>query len=138
MPVADCPCGHWCKIFVLQSFAKPTPGYFCATPGERFVLVVLLRSVVAVSAYYCAKYPIAYYGLGRCRHDRILNPWDIFHSPYLLVVFPFVGGWFRVLQYTPPLKNRLFRPRLGFLLLCGDANSRCLGFISAFLSRHLK
>ena len=32
------------------------------------------------------------------RQDRILDLWDSFYRPDFLVVFPFFGGWFRVLQ----------------------------------------
>ena len=48
------------------------------------------------------------------------------------------GGVETRLQYAPPLKNRPFRPRLGFLFLCAETNSLHIGFSVAFLSRQLK
>ena len=41
-------------------------------------------------------------------------------------------------EYTPPLHNRHFRPRLGFVFFCGEASSRYIGVSVGFSSRHLK
>ena len=43
-----------------------------------------------------------------------------------------------LLQYAPPLENRLFRQRLGVLISLGRNRVPYIGFSVEFLSRHLK
>ena len=61
---------------------------------------------------------------------------DFNYFPALLMEVAYVLS--HPLQLPPTLENRLFRPRLGFLSLCGEADSRYIGCSVAFFSRHLK
>ena len=113
--------GPLCGVFRL--FCMLPAFFFISQPTRR--LVYCIRSVLRPSPFL-----IIFFTVFLC------------FSKLMTILFCLSSLMFDLcttkLQYTPPLKNRLLRPRLGFYFLCREASSRCLGFSAAFLSRHLK